>query len=127
MLFRSPDFYENFYIKDNPGEEYLSNDKQFYRLTNNIDEGFKDRITHYILGKYNIDKSYTDIRSLVGKYSSSDIFAKQQQFDNQQALKIIAESQGKTSEEYELDKVIAIAETQLKAEKNIKDAEDGHL
>ena len=105
----------------------MSTDGQFYRLTNTIGDGFRDRITNYILGKYNIDKSYTDVRALIGKYAGSDIFAKQKKLDDEEAMKVIAKVQGKTPEELQLEHVISIAETELTAEKNIKDAEDGNL
>ena len=72
-----PEFFNKFYSPDHPGEEYLSTDAQFYRLTNNVETGFRDRIMSYIIARYNVDKSYTDIRSLISKYQGSDMFAQQ--------------------------------------------------
>ena len=122
-----PDFFSKFYSPDHPDEEYLSSDAQFYRLTNTIETGFRDRVMNYLISKYNIDKSYTDIRSLIQKYQNSDLFAQQTVEASTKYMFEKATELNKTIDELGVDLLIESAEKSIASNENIERIEDGYL
>jgi len=120
-----PTFFIKFYSPDHPEEEYLSSDAQFYKITNNIETGFRDRIMSYIIARYNVDKSYTDIRSLISKYQGSDMFAQQTVEVHTKLMFEKATELNKTVDQLEMDMIIAAAEQEVKIDEQIAKVENG--